>query len=82
MIVILIDEIQNLPPEEFEALIMAVHRTNQKQLPLLVVGAGLPLLVRLSGNVKTYPSVSSNIRISELWTPPRRDAPWSSPPRR
>ena len=54
LIAILIDEIQNLPPEEFEALIMAVHRTNQKQLPLLVVGAGLPLLVRLSGNVKTY----------------------------
>jgi len=53
-IVILIDEIQNLPPEKFEALIMAVHRTDQKRLPLLVVGAGLPLLVRLSGNAKTY----------------------------
>ncbi len=53
-IVILIDEIQNLPPEEFEALIMAVHRTDQKRFPLLVVGAGLPLLVRLSGNAKTY----------------------------
>ena len=53
-IVILIDEIQNLPPEEFEALIMAVHRTDQKRLPVLVVGAGLPLLVRLSGNAKTY----------------------------
>ena len=53
-IVILIDEIQNLPPEELEALIMAVHRTDQKRLPLLVVGAGLPHLVRLSGNAKTY----------------------------
>ena len=53
-IVILIDEIQNLPREEFEALIMAVHRTDQKQLPLFVVGAGLPLLIRLSGNAKTY----------------------------
>ena len=53
-IVILIDEIQSLPREEFEALIMAVHRTDQKRLPLLVVGAGLPLLVRLSGNAKTY----------------------------
>ncbi len=53
-IVILIDEIQNLAPEEFEALIMAVHRTDQKRLPLLVVGAGLPHLVRLSGNAKTY----------------------------
>ena len=53
-IVILIDEIQSLPREEFEAHIMAVHRTDQKQLPLLVVGAGLPLLVRLSGKAKTY----------------------------
>ena len=53
-IVILIDEIQDLSPEEFEALIMAVHRTDQKRLPLLVVGAGLPLPVRLSGNAKTY----------------------------
>ena len=53
-IVILIDEIQNLPAEEFEALIMAVHRINQKSLPLLVVGAGLPLLVKLSGEAKSY----------------------------
>ena len=53
-IIILIDEIQNLPAEEFEALIMAVHRTDQKKLPLLIVGAGLPLLVKLSGNAKTY----------------------------
>ena len=53
-IVILIDEIQNLPMEEFEALIMAVHRVDQKRLPLLVVGAGLPHLVRLSGSAKTY----------------------------
>ena len=53
-IVILIDEIQNLPSEEFEALIMAVHRVDQKRLPLLVVGAGLPHLVRLSGSAKIY----------------------------
>lgn len=53
-LVILIDEIQNLPAEEFEALIMAVHRTDQKRLPLLVVGAGLPLLVKLSGDAKSY----------------------------
>ena len=53
-IVILVDEIQNLPLSEFEALIVAIHRTNQKSLPLLVIGAGLPSLVRLSGNAKTY----------------------------
>jgi type II secretory pathway predicted ATPase ExeA len=53
-VVILIDEIQNLPMAEFEALIMAVHRVNQQRLPVLVIGAGLPLLVRLSGEAKSY----------------------------
>jgi hypothetical protein len=53
-IVILIDEIQNLPKEEFEALIMAVHRVDQKKLPILIVGAGLPLLVKLTGDAKSY----------------------------
>ena len=53
-IVILIDEIQNLPSDEFEALIMAVHRTDQKKLPIMIVGAGLPLLVKLSAEAKSY----------------------------
>ena len=53
-IVILVDEIQSLSTKEFEALIMAVHRVNQKGLPLLVVGAGLPLLIKLAGDAKTY----------------------------
>jgi len=53
-IVILIDEIQNLPKEAFEALIMAVHRVDQKKLPVLIVGAGLPLLVKLTGDAKSY----------------------------
>ena len=81
-IVILIDEIQNLPPEEFEALIMAVHRTNQKQLPLLVVGAGLPLLVRLSGNVKTYAERLFEYPDIGALDPDEARRPWSSPPRR
>lgn len=53
-IVILIDEIQNLDRQEFEALIMAVHRVDQKGLPILIVGAGLPLLVQLTGEAKSY----------------------------
>ena len=53
-IVILIDEIQDLPAEEFAALIMAVHRTNQRDLPILLVGAGLPSLVRIAGETKSY----------------------------
>lgn len=53
-VVIFIDEIQNLPAEEFEALIMAVHRTNQKVLPVMIFGAGLPSLVKLLGETKSY----------------------------
>ncbi len=53
-IVILIDEFQNLSGEDFEALIMAIHRIDQKQLPLMVVGAGLPLLIKLTGDAKSY----------------------------
>ena len=53
-IVILIDEIQNLAEDEFEALIMAIHRVDQKRLPLLIFGAGLPTLVKLSGDAKSY----------------------------
>ena len=34
-IIILIDELQYLTEKEFSALIMSVHRTNQKNLPLL-----------------------------------------------
>jgi len=53
-IVLLIDEIQNLPKEEFEALIIAVHRVDQKKLPVLVVGAGLPPIIKLTGDAKSY----------------------------
>ena len=53
-IVILIDEIHGLPAEEFEALIMAVHSANQRGLPIMVIGAGLPLLVKMLGDAKSY----------------------------
>ena len=53
-IVILIDEIQNLAGDDFEALLMAVHRANQACLPVLVVGAGLPSLIKLSGDARSY----------------------------
>ncbi len=53
-IAIIIDEIQYLSEKEFSALIMAVHRISQKQLPLILVGAGLPQLVGLAGRSKSY----------------------------
>lgn len=53
-IVLLVDELQYLKIEEFSALIMAIHRINQRQLPLVVVGAGLPQTLALAGNSKSY----------------------------
>ena len=41
-------------PVEFEALITALHRTVQRQLPVTLVGAGLPQLPRLAGEAKSY----------------------------
>jgi hypothetical protein len=49
-----LDELQYLSSEEFSALIRAVHRINQKQLPFIVVGAGLPQILGLAGNSKSY----------------------------
>ena len=53
-IIILIDEIQNLPAKELEALIMAVHSTSQRSLPFMIIGAGLPSIVKMAGDAKSY----------------------------
>lgn len=53
-LVIAIDEVQYLGDDELAALITAVHRTTQLQLPLILVGAGLPQLPGLAGNAKSY----------------------------
>lgn len=51
---IIIDELQYLTEKEFSALIMSIHRIAQMQLPLVLVGAGLPQLVGLAGRSKSY----------------------------
>lgn len=53
-IAILIDEIQYLNSKELSALVMAMHLMQQRQLPLVLVGAGLPILPALVGNSKSY----------------------------
>lgn len=51
---LLIDEVHYLSPEELGALIVAIHRINQKALPVLLFGAGLPAIAALSGDAKSY----------------------------
>jgi len=53
-IALLIDEIQFLKKEELAALILALHKMQQLQLPVVLVGAGLPVMYELSGNAKSY----------------------------
>jgi hypothetical protein len=49
-----IDELQYLNEKEFSALIMATHKVTQMNLPLIVVGAGLPQILGLAGQSKSY----------------------------
>jgi len=49
-----IDEIQYVSEVDFAALIVAIHKTNQANLPVLFFGAGLPQVAALSGNAKSY----------------------------
>jgi len=53
-IAILIDEVQYLAPEELSALVMSMHKMQQRQLPLVLVGVGLPILPALVGDSKSY----------------------------
>ncbi len=53
-VAVLIDEVQYFDAKELSALIMAMHRMQQRQLPLLLLGAGLPILPGLAGESKSY----------------------------
>jgi AAA ATPase domain len=54
IVVLFIDELQYLASDQFAALISALHRCAQGNLPLTVVGAGLPQLRALAGDAKSY----------------------------
>ena len=53
-VAIFIDEIQYFKQKELGALIMAMHKIQQLQLPLVLLGAGLPILPGLAGESKSY----------------------------
>ena len=53
-ILLAVDEIQYLAEAELAALITAIHRTTQRDLPVVLVGAGLPQLPGLAGEAKSY----------------------------
>ena len=52
--VIFIDEMQYIEEPELAALITVMHRMAQRQLPVMLVGAGLPQLRGRMGDAKSY----------------------------
>ena len=53
-VAIIIDELQYLNEKEMSALIMALHRIQQRQLPFVMIGGGLPQILGLAGKSKSY----------------------------
>jgi hypothetical protein len=53
-VAIFIDEIQYFNRTELGALIVAMHKMQQRQLPVVLLGAGLPILPGLAGDAKSY----------------------------
>lgn len=53
-IVLFVDELQYVPEAQLAALITALHRANQRRLPIALVGAGLPQLLGQMGRAKSY----------------------------
>lgn len=49
-----VDELQYVNEDELAALITALHRTSQRNLPVVLVGAGLPQLPGRMGRAKSY----------------------------
>ena len=54
VVVLFVDEVQYINNDQFAALISALHRCAQGNLPLTLVGAGLPHVRALAGNAKSY----------------------------
>lgn len=53
-VALFIDEVRYFDQQELGAVIMAMHRIQQRQLPLVLLGAGLPILPGLAGDAKSY----------------------------
>lgn len=54
VLALFVDELQYVKQDQFAALISALHRCVQLNLPLTLVGAGLPQLLSIAGEAKSY----------------------------
>lgn len=53
-LIMMVDELQYVAEEELAALVVALHRTAQRQLPVMLLAAGLPQLRGRLGRAKSY----------------------------
>jgi hypothetical protein len=69
-VAILIDEMQDLRPDDVSALCAACHELSQSRAPLVVVGAGLPHLPAVLSASKSYSErLFKYVRIGQLDRP-------------
>lgn len=54
VVILVIDELQYVPEAQLAALISALHRASQRQLPVTMLAAGLPQLLGQMGRAKSY----------------------------
>jgi hypothetical protein len=53
-VVLFLDEMQYLKEDQLGVLIAALHRCAQRSLPVTIIGAGLPQLLGMAGDAKSY----------------------------
>lgn len=53
-VIFFLDEVQFADEAHYRALISALHRCNQKRLPVSAAAAGLPQIPRLTGDARSY----------------------------
>jgi hypothetical protein len=53
-VVFFLDEIQFVDEGQYRAMISALHRANQKRMPISAAAAGLPQIPRLTGDARSY----------------------------
>ena len=74
-VVLFVDELQYVEEAQMAALISALHRCSQEQVPVTVVGAGLPQLRGRMGEAKSYAERLFDFpEIGPLCPPDARDA--------
>ena len=81
-VAIFIDELQYLAEAELQALITALHRCSQLQLPVTLIGAGLPLLYGQLGDAKSYAERLFDFKAIGALTPQAAEAALAEPARR